>query len=274
MIESKITKNPIDKDPLIELIREKSELKEENVALKEQNAQLASQLEELKKHNEHLVKIYSTISHDLISPFNNLIGMSELLSTDKNMSVEDKDVLIDLIYKSSENAHGFALKLLTWGKTQLGSKEANNTIINLNNQITNSLETIKYSLEEKDISIENNINKEVSIYMDSDIISSVLRNILSNAVKFTNTGGHISLSYIDKKIIISDNGKGISKERLNGFFQKFGTTEIGTNGEKGNGIGMSTCYEYMKLAGGEIHVESEEGKGTTFIIELPKEEGK
>ena len=145
--------------------------------------------------------------------------------------------------------------------------------INLTEHIRRIIGMPEKIAKAKNIKIHNNISGDIRVIADNYHLESIFINLISNAIKFTNIGGNITLSSHQEgnfvKIFIEDDGVGISKEKQKDLFNNPGNTTIGTKGEVGTGVGMYTVGEFMKEIGGSINVESEEGKGTTFIITLP-----
>jgi PAS domain S-box-containing protein len=221
-------------------------------------------------------KFFSIIAHDLRNPFHSILGFSELLM--KNYQGFDdakKQEFIGLIYESSEYAHNLLENLLQWSRTQTDRIKYNPSQQSLSQIIDETVHVLNASIKKKNLVFNSEIENGISVYVDRNMIETVVRNLLNNAIKFTPSGGKITLSAKDNgnfmAISITDTGVGISQEDLPRLFQfeDFHTT-TGTAGELGTGLGLIICYEFIKKHGGEILVKSELGKGSIFTFTLPK----
>jgi signal transduction histidine kinase len=222
-------------------------------------------------------KIFSVISHDLRSPVVNILYMLNLLKEKEykekydsfaNSSIEYAQMVINLL----EN-------MLVWGRGQEEKIKYSPSVQDLASIILTNLSIFKETADRKDISV-NFTQKGTSFgYFDKDLMDIVIRNMLSNAVKYTHRGGRISILVMDKSnegsrilLKICDNGTGISESKQKYLFT---FTEIestpGTENERGTGLGLKLCYELVKINQGTITIESKEGEGTCFIISLPQE---
>lgn len=231
---------------------------------------------ELEELNATKDKFFSIIAHDLRSPFNAMIGISSLLN--KNFDSYDKTQqkeFISLIQEGMKNSHKLLENLLLWSRSQRGlidfapKKENLNTLTNL------VIEQLKQSAKNKSITILNKIPEKIDLNIDRNMVSLILRNIISNAIKFTHKEGEISLS-VEKakkqyyKIKIKDNGIGFTNKKKKKLFNIAETiSSKGTEKETGSGLGLILCKEFIQKHGGEIWVESEVEKGSTFILTLP-----
>ena len=179
-----------------------------------------------------------------------------------------------LIYESSQNLFNLLGNLLQWSKSQLGSIKLSPKPIVLYDSVDDVLSLFGISAQKKNIKVENLIVKDITVFADKHVVSTVLRNLLSNALKFTNQGGIIKISSVisNNKITVSveDNGKGISEENLEKLFridQSYSTK--GTENETGTGLGLILCKDLITQSNGEIFVESTLGKGSIFKFTLP-----
>jgi signal transduction histidine kinase len=189
----------------------------------------------------------------------------------------EKEELSDysrLIYESAQNLFNLLSNLLQWSKSQLGSVKLTPVEVNLYEAIDDVLSLLNISIAKKQILVHNEIEKNTNINVDKHVISTVLRNLINNAVKFTDKKGEIKITseIKDKKIIISveDNGTGISEENRKKLFKldEEHSTK-GTDNESGSGLGLILCKELIIQSGGEIFVESTLGKGSKFSFSLP-----
>ncbi len=231
--------------------------------------------EELKEANETKDILLSIISHDLRSPFQGLLGISGYLvdeydSLDKNEIKE----LIETLHEALKNQYKFLDDLLNWSRLQSGRLLINRSEFKLYELVEKIGNLFQTNLEGKKILLINNISNNCVINGDEDLIYLLIRNLVSNAIKFTNKNGKIEIKsnlYENKiQIEISDNGIGIKPENIGKIFKiENHFTTRGTNNEKGNGFGLALCKEIVSKHGGEIWLQSEYGKGTTFFFTIP-----
>lgn len=229
----------------------------------------------LKEMNAQKDKFFSIIAHDLRSPFNTIIGFSELLSD----QVAEKDYTgIDeyarLIQKSSLRAVDLLDNLLQWARSQTGRMEFNPDYHALDSLVEDTISLLSDTAQQKNIEIRHEIPESLTVFADKSMVSTVLRNLVSNALKFTNPGGTITLTSKQNQqhttILVSDTGVGITPERKAGLFRLDQCeSTLGTNHEKGTGLGLMLCKEFVNKHGGMIWVESEPGRGSTFLFTLP-----
>jgi len=220
-------------------------------------------------------KLFSIIAHDLRSPFNNILSLSELLAdkvttTDKSDSAE----FVDLINATAKNTLSLLENLLNWAKSQTGELGFNPKKFNLSNVISEIIELKMSQAKAKNISLSFSITETIEINSDENILGTILRNLISNAIKFTDQGGHIEVVATTKEheveISISDDGVGMNRETIRKIFDlSTNVTSRGTANENGSGLGLVLCKEFVKKLDGHLQVESEEGKGSNFKIILP-----
>lgn len=229
-------------------------------------------LEELNKTKD---KLFSIIAHDLRSPFNGILGFSELIINNlENLKATEIKKHIGIINSSSKNTLILLDNLLNWGKSQTGQIRFNPKKISIASIIRETIQTSNSSAKIKNISLNFNELKEVIVSADENMLLVVLRNLMSNAIKFTKVGGQINITvtyeYNQVKISTSDNGVGIKEEiRKNLFKTTTNTTSLGTENENGSGLGLILCKEFVEKHGGNIWVESKLGKGSDFKFTLP-----
>ena len=232
--------------------------------------------EELKILNTTKDKFFSIIAHDLRNPFQALLGYSNMLATEfESLSQEEiiqsskelNETLIDLF--------GLLENLLNWSMMQrdvLDYKPVNLNLYDLVNEIVGRL---SYNVKEKNISLLSNVDNEALVYADVDMLRSIVQNLIVNAVKFTPNEGQVIVSSKPKngfvEVSIKDTGIGIESEKTSKLFN-FDTIHStnGTAGEKGTGLGLPLCKEFVEKNGGKIRLESELGKGSKFTFTLPK----
>ena len=253
-----------------------------NRLLKYQNQQISQANEALRKSEKNLMelnatkdKFFSIISHDLKNPFASLLSISELMvdSFDETEE-EDHKAGFRKINQSVKHLLDLLENLLTWSRSQRGRIKYDPVRFNLTSLIQENINLHKLLAEKKGIMLLSPEHDEVFAYGDRDMINSVIRNLVTNALKFTDKDKKVEIKVEtgERKIEVSivDEGIGIPEEFISKLFridEKFKST--GTAGEKGTGLGLIICREFVEKNGGEITVESKPGEGTTFSFTLP-----
>lgn len=220
-------------------------------------------------------KFFSIIAHDLKTPFNSIIGFSEQLveQIDESNYENIKDYA-GYILHSSNQAMNLLTDLMEWEHTQSGKLEFKPELLNIGRLIQEIEHFMSDSALQKGINLSNNSLHDVVVFADKAMVSTVLRNLISNAIKFTRQDGEIHISTVirsDECIVsVSDNGVGISKERLDKLFHIGETYSTrGTQNEKGSGLGLILCQEFVAKNNGKIWAESKIGEGSTFNFSVP-----
>jgi PAS domain S-box-containing protein len=256
-------------------------LVEKHEKIQQQAEELVTQARNLKDLNEELQKINETkdkfisiIAHDLKNPFNAIINFSELLIIKDDGSIKPKQMeMIKIINSSSKLAFSLLENLLYWAKNQNASIPFNPSQINISDMIKEVVDFMEVSAKLKEIKLENESAPDVHVYADHNMITTILRNIISNAIKFTSKKGEITITTsVDNSlayVTITDNGIGISNEQMNNLFSIDKETSRGTAGESGTGFGLVLCHEFAQHNRGAITVKSIQGKGSSFILSLP-----
>jgi signal transduction histidine kinase len=227
---------------------------------------------ELENANNTKDRFFSIISHDLRSPFNSMQGFSQLIGdNDKIKDDEELREYSNVLIRTSESTLDLLDSVLTWAKMQAGGMEVNVSPINVYRLISEVRQTYESQFIDKDISFINNCTSKSLISADEDICKTILRNLYSNAIKFTKLHGEIKVSCEEKEgrviLSIKDNGVGIpKKEQYKIFAIDEKITKLGTKNEKGSGFGLILVKDLAILNGGDVWFESEEGVGTTFYI--------
>ena len=242
---------------------------------KQAEEQIKKYIEELKLANLNKDRLYSIIAHDLRSPFHPLIGLSDLLATGiDTMSTEkirqnslDINILVRNLYELLDN-------LLTWTRMQRGKFEFQPEDVDLPSVAEKVIDLLKANASKKRIKLESLIIQNSPMMTDRTMITSILQNLLSNAIKFTNQGGLVRVAgeqFADHMLMsVTDNGIGMDAETIADLFKiENESSTLGTEGERGTGLGLLLCKEMIEKHGGKIWVESELGKGTTFYFTLP-----
>ncbi|MCU7497008.1 MAG: PAS domain S-box protein [Ignavibacteria bacterium] len=232
--------------------------------------------EALRQSNDTKDKFLSIISHDLRTPFSSILGFTDLLLSDSELSEAQKNQYISFIQESSKNMLQLVNSLLEWTRLQTGRMKFEPERLNIREVIQKSITIMAGTALQKGIHLESLLEKDIYVHADSNLLLQVFNNLISNSIKFTNPDGSITVSCRPSEgltsylFIVKDTGVGIKKEDLGKLFRvdsKF--TLEGTKGEKGSGLGLSIVREIIEKHGGEIHVESEFGKGSEFHFTLP-----
>lgn len=230
---------------------------------------------ELIKINTTKDKFFSIIGHDLRGPIGNISVLLDLFNDETvQFTQNEKDTAIKEIAKITKSTFNLIEQLFTWARTQKGEISFNPSKIKLNNIVDECFSLLNISAEDKKIRLISSISQEVVMNADKDMITTVIRNLISNGIKFTKEYGFIKVEYEKiqnfHKIYISDSGIGMTKEKLNKLFDiAENTTSLGTKGEKGSGLGLILCKEFVLKHNGTITVQSEVGKGTKFTVSIP-----
>ncbi len=262
------------------LLQEKNkQLQQEIIERKRAEEKLSTLNQQLKEANASKDKLFSIIGHDLRTPFTALLGLSETVIRyiDAYSKKDIKDTMLR-IRASSEIVYSLLENLLAWSRLQRDLMDYHPEEIFLNEIAKHAVSLFQSNAEQKQITLRNLVPKETAVYADNNMIDTIIRNLISNALKFTYSGGTIEISatqandYVE--VAVSDTGTGISKEYVPKLFRiDTQYTNVGTGGEKGTGLGLNLCKDLVEKNGGRIWVESEIGKGSTFKFTLPKIKG-
>ncbi len=262
---------------IVQFYLSNKKIKRLHAQLEAKNKKLSEQKLLLEEQNELKNKFFSIISHDMISPFNTILGLSEMLKNDYNeISENDRVKMIDSLYTVTRNTFSLLSNLLEWSRIQMNKIKPEFAKVDIKQVCKKSYELYKSVAEQKNINLDCSVENGLYANSDEILVSNIINNLLNNAIKFTHQGGKVwlrgKLDGDNVKICVSDNGVGISKEKIDGLF-KIGSDvmEPGTDNEKGTGLGLLLCYDYVKLLGGNITVESTPGKGSTFCFTIPAE---
>jgi PAS domain S-box-containing protein len=245
-----------------------SERKEAEEAIKKYNT-------ELKELNESKDKFFSIVSHDLRSPFNGLLGLANLMASEfDSLPYEELKNIADSLNSSANHLFKYIENLLEWSRLQTGKMVCQPAKLDLQNSLINVLNILSINISRKNLSVEYHLEDDSNVYADPNMVNSILDNLISNAIKFTNNGGKIKISTAKQgfflTIIVEDNGIGIKDEDINKLFTLHTHhSNEGTEGERGTGLGLLICKEMVEANGGKILVDSKLGKGTTFYFTLP-----
>jgi signal transduction histidine kinase/ligand-binding sensor domain-containing protein len=294
-IEEQAEELRVSNDQLLErqlkIEEQANELKEQTKILRDVNQKLEEkqilvqqQALELSENNKQLIilnatkdKFFSIIAHDLRNPFNTVMGFADILIQNFRKFPQDKiEKYLGFIYTSSINGNDLLNNLLLWSRSQSGTISYNPVTLDLSTIIDDTISLLEASAQKKGISLHKKIEKRLICRIDENMMKTTLRNLVSNAIKFTSAKGKVTISTegTEKEIIVkvADTGVGISKEKQAELFRiDRNVSTKGTANEVGTGLGLILCKEFMEKHGGKIWVESEVGKGSNFIFSFPVE---
>lgn len=230
---------------------------------------------QLKELNATKDKFFSIIAHDLKSPIGALAQLVEVLANREDRLPPDyRQKILMSVYTHSRNTYHLLNNLLLWAQSESGMMKYNPEVLDMKKLFNENISLLKGNADIKNITLIT-FEKKTQVYADRYMINSVIRNLLSNAIKFTSEGGTIKINLHtmrDGKCTfgVCDTGTGIKKEIVSGLFSLDSEyTSLGTAKEKGSGLGLKLCFEFIKRNRGEIWVESEWGRGSTFYFTLP-----
>ena len=280
---------PWDKDDLVLTVKEAIKCFLQEIKIKKQNQELLAlnasleekviqRTKELRLANASKDKFFSIIAHDLKSPFNALLGLSEIMIENwDDMSDDDKIEFIKDINSSSKNTFNLLQNLLEWSRSQTGKVQVEASKFSPYNIILENVKVLSQHANNKNITIKNTVSENNYCFADKNMISSVFRNLISNSIKFTNKGGIIEISVSLKdnsyQFCISDTGIGMPQETVSNLFsitQKI--QRSGTADETGTGLGLILCKEFIEKNNGNIFVESQPQVGSKFFFTIPMAE--
>ena len=233
---------------------------------------------ELEKTNKTKDKFFNIIAHDLRNPFAGIMSLSDTMQTTAIKENVEPDYIFlkysQMIFNASKSALSLIDNLAQWAKSQTGNIKVNHRKISFNFLVSITIPIVSGNAFNKKISIETDLIEEDIVYVDEYLITTVLRNLLTNAIKFTHANGKIVVSTKNKdgflEVSVNDSGIGMNQQNLEKIFKidsKF--SNLGTNNEKGTGLGLILCKEFVELQGGRIWVTSNVGIGSTFTFTLP-----
>ncbi len=246
--------------------------------LEEKNLELSKQAERLTELNATKDKFFSIIAHDLRSPFSSVVGLSEILA--ERVSKKEFDTIEKIshtIRSSAQQTLELLMNLLDWSRSQTGRIEYAPEYFQLAKLINENIDLLEETANQKSIRINQALDNKLLVFADKDMISTIVRNLLSNAIKFTNNGGQISLkTFANEKewvLSVTDNGIGIDESSLKKLFRIEETYSTrGTQNEKGTGLGLILCKEFVEKHRGKFWAKSEVGKGSSFIFSIPSQQ--
>jgi PAS domain S-box-containing protein len=229
----------------------------------------------LRELNATKDKFFSIIAHDLKNPFNSIIGFSNLLKEDaRNLDVKEIEDYAGIISSAATNTLQLLDNLLEWARIQQGSISFNPRLLVLYEMVNEAVGVVQNSSQQKKINLLNHVPAHIIIKADENMIKTLIRNLLTNAIKFSHPGSEVEVSALAEnesvQVSVADKGVGISEENIDKLFQISSDIKSrGTNNEHGTGLGLILCKEFVEKHGGKIWVESKEGTGSTFYFNLP-----
>ena len=250
-------------------------LKFKNYQIHNMNVEMQVQRDNLKQLNKTKDKLFSIIAHDLKNPFNSIQGFTQLLIENyENYDTRKRLKFLKIIKESSVKASSLLNNLLLWANNQSGSLKFNSEKVELIQQVSETMLLLEIQAFNKEIKILNKIENSVYLNADKNMLNTILRNLISNAIKFTNIKGEIQvLSAIRKgfvEVTIKDNGVGMSVEDQENLFTiDVKTSNMGTANEQGSGFGLVLCKDFVEKHGGKIWVVSKLNEGSEFKFTLP-----
>lgn len=248
-------------------------LKEKNDEISRQRDAIKRQADELRELNALKDKLFSIIAHDLRSPLFSLITMLNI-AKEGHFAPENFKEILDELSVNVNHTTALLENLLTWAKTQMHGVKVNPQNFDLNHLVNSRIQLLNEAAEAKEIQLKNNIAVGTFVFADNDMTDIVIRNLISNAIKFCNAGDRITIWTItgeDKvTVCVEDTGRGMTPDVLQKLFGTQITSTPGTGNEKGTGLGLILCKEFVQMNGGEIWAESQPDKGSKFFFTLPK----
>jgi len=242
-----------------------------------ENKNLRREIKELTKKILEMEKFSSILAHDLRNPIGGLLGLTKILDSDYDeLTVAERKDFIHGVHEQTQKIFNLVENLLAWSKVRLGKQSISLSNIPLKEIGDNAINLLQLNANEKQVSLKNDVPAEIIIYADINIMQTVVRNLVSNAIKFTNPQGKIDISAItlngSAAISVADTGIGVKPENLKKLFNLELYSTPGTNNEEGSGLGLLICREMVEQQGGKICASSALGKGTviTFTAKLAK----
>lgn len=252
------------------IVRDVTERKKTEDALRESEKRLSEM-------NATKDKFFSIIAHDLKSPFHSIIGFSEVLKDDaRNIDISAIENYASIINDAAKQTLQLLENLLDWSRMQQGTFNYSLRLLLISEAVNDVCKLMEEQAVVKNIGIKNNVPGQLILKADENMLKAILRNLLSNAIKFTRPGGSVFINAEESsegvKVSVQDNGVGISEENIKKLFNvRSNITTRGTEKEKGTGLGLILCKEFIERHGGRIWVDSKEAKGSTFYFSIPLE---
>jgi len=260
------------KNANIQLTRQKQEIEQKNIALEKANKEISTQKEKLESINNIKDKLFSIISHEFRSPLNSLKGALSLVQHGAITHDELVDLSKDITDKIN-NTSIFLDNLLNWARSQMQGIDVKKRLFSLHKLVKSNFDLLGSQAKKKKLDLINNIPEDFVIEADEDMVHLVIRNLISNAIKFSLDNGIIEITVKEKdaitEISVKDNGVGIPEANLKHLFALDSITTVGTANEKGTGLGLMISKNFISAHGGTIWLDSKENQGSTFTFTIP-----
>ena len=281
IVRWRITSIEKQKEELQRIIDEaRAELQNQNKALLEQQDKIAIQNKNLEELNSTKDRFFSILAHDIKGPLNSLTAFLSIMTNHlDDMTKDDIMFMSSSLNKSVKNLYSLLENVLSWSRSQMGVIEFKDTNISVREVLVNNIQLLDITAKNKEIELTMEVKKDIWVRADINSINTVIRNLVSNSLKFTPAKGQVKLlaKVVDNfaEITVSDTGVGIPQAVQDRIFQidKRISTK-GTENETGTGLGLILCKEFVEKNGGTIRIESEEGKGSKFIFTVPLAQSK
>jgi len=234
---------------------------------------------QLDQSNNTLRRFISILGHDLRSPFNAILGFTDILKNEPDLTEEEREVALTRLYSVGHTTFKLLEGILEWSRIQTGSVKPVFRETDLCELVNETLQIVEPAAIMKQISMKHEMPDRAILHADHDMILSVLRNLLSNAIKFTGKGGQVTTQVLatDQSVTvrISDTGVGMTPEEIGKLFRpEDNYKSAGTAGETGSGLGLILCRDYIDMHGGQISVNSVKNEGSVFMVTLPVRQNK
>ncbi len=252
------------------------DMRGQNEKIQQTNEELKASTQQLKELNESKNQLFSIIAHDLRSPMNSFRGFSGLLANNiDSLSKEDVKVLVKGMSKSFNNVNTLLENLLHWSRVQMNTFSYQPEVVDLAVLITDNLNLVEAAAADKQITVNGFVCEDLYAFVDKNVFNVVLRNLLTNAIKFTNAKGQIEVrakkSGYGITIDVTDNGVGMSPTTVENLFtsHNYHYSSLGTANERGTGLGLMLCKKFIEKWGGSVKATSTKGEGSTFSFTIP-----
>lgn len=246
-----------------------------NKAMERHRIVIDAKNSELERLNQTKDKFFSVVAHDLRSPLNSLLGFSTLLVKHADaMSKEEIQKMGGQLSDAVSNTLKMTENLIIWARSQMKDEKTKPESVEVNDALSETFKVFKEAAAKKEIQLDNEVLGEATVFVDKDHFLLILRNLVNNAIKYTKIGGKISVSAKQQngstQIIVEDTGLGMNEESLKKLFTLDGAiSQVGTSGERGTGLGLMLCKEFVERNKGKLEVKSRKNIGSTFIVTLP-----
>ena len=260
---------------LVQLILVNRSRRAMNQAMAQHRIAIDAKNSELEKLNQTKDKFFSVVAHDLRSPLNSLLGFSTLLVKHADsMSKEEIQKMGGQLRDAVSNTLKMTENLILWARSQMKDEKTKPEPVDVNSVLSETLKVFREAAAKKEIELDNKVVDDAKVLVDKDHFSLILRNLINNAIKYTKIGGKICVKSKRQngstEIIVEDTGLGMDEDTLNKLFSLDGTdSKVGTSGERGTGLGLMLCKEFVERNKGTLKVESQKNVGSSFIVTLP-----